>query len=211
MAVRTRLVYAHAHAYGPFGYTKPENLPKLNGDRFGRFLTRVYEETQRNQEIFVKHFLQKYGDQHSYLPLWMTAEIMPFGVTFTLYNGVEPGIKRKLAREFGIADAVLTSWLGTLNAVRNICAHHGRLWNRELGYRPAIPKRRKNPQWHSPIAIPDNRVFAVLTVLKYMLDIVAPQSQWLERLHSLLQEYPEIPQYAMGFPKEWTKSPIWRK
>ena len=34
---------------------------------------------------------------------------------------------------FGATDTVFQSWLIALNGVRNICAHHGRLWNRELG------------------------------------------------------------------------------
>ncbi|WP_349293799.1 Abi family protein [Marinobacter sp. M3C] len=36
---------------------------------------------------------------------------------------------------------LLQSWLHTLTIVRNICAHHARLWNRELGIKPELPKK----------------------------------------------------------------------
>lgn len=210
VALRTQIVYEHAHRYGPFGYTVPENLPKLDGNRFGLFLSKVYDETQRSREIFVQHFRTKYSDQHPYLPLWMAAEIMPFGVMFNLYTGVEPEIKRNIALIFNVPDVVLSSWVNVLNTVRNICAHHGRLWNRELGVKPLMPNSRKYPQWHNPVAIPNHRIFAVLTILKYLTSIVAPQSHWYQRFHSLLVEYPDIPRLSMGFPENWEASPLWR-
>jgi abortive infection bacteriophage resistance protein len=210
VAVRSQIVYEHVHRYGPFGYTVPVNLPKLDGNRFGQFLTRVYEETQRSHEVFVQHFQGKYGDQHGYLPLWMASEIMPYGAMFALFAGVEPNIKRVIAHTFGIPDAVMFSWLNVLNMVRNICAHHGRLWNRELGVKPLMPSARKYPQWHSPTAIPNHRVFAVLTILKHMSSVAAPQSRWPERVRTLLAEYPDIPRPSMGFPSDWEKCPIWQ-
>ncbi len=97
-----------------------------------------------------------------------------------------------------------------LNGTRNICAHHGRLWNRELGYKPMIPKRRKNPQWHDPVEVTNNRVFCILSILKYMLRRIAPQSNWPERLNDLLCEYDEIPIAPMGFPELWQECPIWQ-
>lgn len=211
VAVRSQLAYHMAHAVGPFGYTIPANLPKLDGDKFGRFLSGIYGETQRSREDFVRHFQNKYGDQHGYLPIWMATEIMPFGSLMTLFSGVAPAVKRKVAGCYGIADEVLHSWLGTLNVIRNICAHHGRLWNRELGFRPKIPNQRKHPEWHLPVAVPDNRIFAVLTVLRHMLRVVAPQSAWQSRLRQLLDEYPDIPRISMGFPRNWEVCPIWRQ
>ncbi|HOE67707.1 MAG TPA: Abi family protein [Candidatus Hydrogenedentes bacterium] len=211
VAIRTQLVYEHVHRHGPFGYVVPANLPKLNGQRFDEFMARVYSETQRSHEIFVKHFQEKYGDQHGYLPLWMAVEIVPLGLVFTLFTGVEPAIKRSIARQYDIPDKVLFSWLGVLNGVRNICAHHGRLWNRELGFKPLLPNRHKHPTWHTPVTIPNNRVFAILTILKYMLGFVAPQSQWPQRLQHLLDEYPDIPRKNMGFPVNWEECPIWQR
>jgi abortive infection bacteriophage resistance protein len=140
----------------------------------------------------------------------MVAEIMPFGTMLTLFDGAEPAIKRAIAAEYGVPDVVFHSWLGTLNVVRNICAHHGRLWNRQLGFRPKFPNARKYPEWHTPVAIPNDRVFAILTILKYMLVYAAPQSQWPCRLRALLDASPDVPQYQMGFPPNWESSTLWK-
>lgn len=210
VAVRTQLVYEHVRRHGPFGYTNPAHVPKLSTHQFGQFLARVFEETKRSHEVFVAHFRNKYGDRHAYLPLWMASEVMPFGAMFIFFTGVEPSIKRTIADTYGIPDEVLFSWLNVLNMVRNICAHHGRLWNRELGLRPKMPGPNKYPQWHSPAKIPNNRVFAVLTILKHLASIVASQSRWPERVRALLAEYPDIPRPSMGFPSGWEQCPIWK-
>jgi abortive infection bacteriophage resistance protein len=97
-------------------------------------------------ETFIDHFKAKYGDCHDLPPLWMLCEVMSFGKMLTLFNGVFEGLRRVIAQKYGIESKVLQSWLGALNVVRNICAHHGRLWNRELGFKPMIPRENKYPK-----------------------------------------------------------------
>jgi abortive infection bacteriophage resistance protein len=210
VAVRTQLVYHFSHHYGPFGYADHVHFPKLNKDRFLSWLHEMDIESSRSRETFMEHFKSKYGDMHERLPLWMLAEIMSFGKMLTFFNGVDDDLRRIIARGYGIEDRLLQSWLGALNVVRNICAHHGRLWNRELGYKILIPRKQKYPQWHVPVEIGNDRMFAVLTVLRYLLRYVAPTSHWDERLKELFRKYPDVPLRWMGFPDDWEKSPLWR-
>jgi abortive infection bacteriophage resistance protein len=211
VSVRTRLIYDFTRKHGPFAHTNPATLPKLSPQKHRDFLTKLETAIKLSRESVVEHFNRKYGDNHSHLPLWMAAEIMSLGMLLTFFRGIEQPIKRSIAGEYGVSDRVLESWLCALNIVRNICAHHGRLWNRELGYKPMIPRKRKHPQWHHPVSFDNRRVFAILTILKYMMNIIAPQSRWAERFRQLLAEYPEIPLLPMGFPKSWQDCPIWRK
>ena len=207
--VRTSLIYELAHSSGAYGYTDMENLPNIKREQHGRFLTKLFEETSRSSEEFVRHFRRKYGDQHTYLPIWIAGEIFSFGMTFTLYRGAEKRIRQKIASEFCVSDEVFKSWLTALNTVRNICAHHSRLWNRELGTKPKIPTGSKHRPWHEPIEVENNRVFAILTICRYCLARIAPQSSWSARFLGLLNEYPEIPLHSMGFPESWKDCPIW--
>ncbi len=78
-----------------------------------------------------------------------------------------------------------------------------------LGVRPKIPRGRKHPEWHTPVSFSDDRVFAILTVLKYLMNDIAPQSRWPQRLRELLDEYPDVPIASMGFPRDWEDCPIW--
>jgi len=52
-------------------------------------------------------------------------------------------------------------------------------------------------------------VYAVLTLLRYLLKIIHPQNDWQMRLETLLQTVPHIPIHSMGFPAHWKKGPIW--
>jgi abortive infection bacteriophage resistance protein len=211
VAVRSQLAYHHAQQHGPFGYADdPTSLMGLLPAKRQDFLQRVQEETDRSHETFVAHFRDKYGDCHPYLPVWMATEVMAFGTVLTFFRGAPHPVKRGVASLFGVPDRVFDSWLLTLNTVRNICAHHGRLWNRVLGNQPMIPRQFKFPDWHRPYSVPSERVFAILTICRYSLTRVAPQSRWSRRFVALLEAYPHIPIREMGFPENWRESPLWK-
>jgi abortive infection bacteriophage resistance protein len=172
------------------------------------FVAQVRECVARSSELFVSHFRSKYASEAD-LPFWMAAEVMTFGMVLTCFKHLQPRMRKEIARTFVTPAPVLESWLLTINYVRNVCAHHGRLWNRQLSIRPQIPDPKNIPAWHKPGIIPNERSFAVLTLLRHLLQHVAPQSAWERRLGSLLKEYPDVPLAEMGFPVEWRKCPIW--
>lgn len=209
-ALKTDVIYLLAHKYGAFAYLQHDNLPKINDADHQKLITRIREETGRSKEIFVTHFNLKYGDTHSDLPLWMAAEVMSFGNLHTLFRGMTAQDKKDIAQIYNTTDRVLLSWIGAINVVRNICAHHGRLFNRVLGYKPDIPKEKKHPQWHTPVSIDNNKIFSILSILYYLLKIKAPQSNWKNRVADLLDLYNEIPLRIMGFPAEWEKHELWK-
>jgi abortive infection bacteriophage resistance protein len=211
VAVRTKLAYYFSHRHGAFSYLNKAFFPKFKkADDHKRWVHDLKFEIKRSRETFIKHFQKKYGDCHDLPPLWMLCEVMSFGKMLTFFNSVDDDMRRIIAREYALEDRILQSWLGALNVIRNTCAHHGRLWNRELGYKPYIPQKQKYPQWHDPVSVPNNRIFAILTILKYLLNRVAPTSRWDQRLHKLLADYPEISIATMGFPEKWETIAIWR-
>ncbi len=209
VAIRTQLAYHFAHSHDPFSYLNPAKLPGLKTDEYDKWLKELREEILRSKEPFVTHFREKYGDSHSDLPIWMVAEVMSFGKVLTMFRGVSPDLQKKIASEYSIPDEVMRSWLLALNTIRNICAHHGRLWNRELGNKPKMPNIRKYPEWHQPVAIGNNRIFGILTILHYLLRKISPLSLWHNRLITLLNSYPSIPKKDMGFPENWEQSHLW--
>lgn len=210
VAVRTQIVNRHVMCHGPFGYLDRNTLPTIRVEDHRTFMDKIRREAENSREDFVLHYFGKYTLEHD-LPLWIACELFTFGGTLTLFRHVATEIKRDIALEFGVADKVLESWLITMNFVRNICAHHGRLWNRGLGNKePAIPRERKHPQWHAPVAVAPDRMFGVLTILQYTMKRVAPQSHWRKRLIALLAKHPDVPPRFMGFPDNWMDCPIWK-
>jgi abortive infection bacteriophage resistance protein len=208
IALRTQIVNRHALKYGPFGYVDPVALPGLKKVEHDRLLRKVRTEAGNSREDFVRHYRDKYEDERD-LPLWMACELMTFGGMLALFVGVRTRMKKDIARHYGVTVPILGSWLKTLNQVRNICAHHARLWNRVFGVKAVIPEIDTHPDWHKPIAITGERMFGVLTVLYYLLKQVAPQSAWKARFKRLLADYPDVPIRFMGFPENWEESLIW--
>lgn len=211
VAVRTRLTYRQAHSFGPFGiWNDPTSFTPKRGSRQER-LDGFRKEIERNQkERFLEHFYTKYGDVHSDPPIWMATEVFSFGSIVRLLDESAAAVRSAVAGSFGVPDEVFVSWLRTLNFVRNVCAHHGRLWNRTLAYPVKLPNPRKHPDWHVPVPVGNNRVFVVLTILNQLLAQVAPGSSWPRRARGLLDEYPRVPLRSMGFPADWLTSPLWK-
>jgi abortive infection bacteriophage resistance protein len=210
IATRTHLAYEHAHAHGAFGYAvDPASLPKLDPKDRAEFLRHTRDEHARSKEQFVARFDDKYGPNHAHLPVWMATEIMAFGTILSFFRGVSHRVKKNVSSVFGMPHTVFNSWLLTMNVVRNICAHHARLWNRVLGVKPLIPLQGKYPDWHTPFTLQNDRIFAILTICRYCVDRVAPQSSWDTRVRALLGAHSTIPTVEMGFPSNWAASPIW--
>jgi abortive infection bacteriophage resistance protein len=209
VSMRTKLVYHFSQAHGPFGYCDDTKLPKLKIAEYLEWRMALQEETDRSKEIFKKHFFDKYGDHHRNLPLWMLTELMTMGSLLTFFKGVEPEIKRRVAEEYGLPDEVALSWLRSLNAGRNICAHHSRFWNRTLGYPPQLPAPRKHPEWHGELKLRTDRSGIILMICRHLLRLISSTSRWHERVGALFTEYPNIPIALMGLPDGWRNHPIW--
>lgn len=238
VAIKTRMAEQHALKHGGFGYLSRDcfiqpahrwSKAKAAVKRIIRpilpfciaaqrkfldphddFLGRIRQTAAESREEFVRHYFEKYTDEKD-LPIWMAVEIMTLGNMLAMFQRLTPEEKRALAAFFNVMAPVLESWILTLNYVRNLCAHHSRLWNRTLAIRPMIPNKKHGPEWHTPVSFGNEKVFAVLTVLRFLLKQVAPQSQWIERLADLFKRYSQVPMKEMGFPENWMECPIWKE
>lgn len=200
VAVRTVLLTELALRGGPFVHLDIRNFHGVASDTHARFVAELRDGAQRSREVFVDHFRATY-DEFPDLPIWAAAEIMSFGHMLTLFNMSGKHVQNTVAARYNLPGIVLQSWLLTLNYVRNLCAHHSRLWNRELAIRPAIPYAKRHPEWHGTVPIDNRRVFAVLTLLHYLLRRVAPQTHWRNRVFAVFDRFPDVPWAADGHPR----------
>ena len=156
-----------------------------------------------HNEMFVNHYYAKYGDPWL-PPAWMIAETLSLGSWSLMFDNLRLSNERKaVASHFGINDAVLSNWLHVLTHVRNICAHHGRLWNRKLVIKFQIAKI------HRSFLITNDSYYSVAVVIEDLLRRVAPSTGWHLRLRDLLAAYPIADQTSMGFPAGWDGQPFW--
>ena len=103
---------------------------------------------------------------------------------------------------------MLASFFHHLSIVRNLCAHHSRLWNRRFVFTPTIPKRPVSLAAYFNPQTPRN-LYNTLVLVRYLLAIISPGSLWEDRLVILLREHPAAEPAAMGFPENWRDLDIW--
>jgi len=190
-------------------FNKPDPETLITGH--AEWLRRIDEACDKSREEFAKHFREKYSGPY---PIWIAVELWDFGTLSHLLNGLHDKYVQSLAGRYGISRrTMLVSWIQCLNFVRNVCAHHGRLWNRPLISQPTKPRPGEVPlleHWRSHTNI-NSRVYAAASILQFFLRIVSPQSGWGERVKSLIREFPVGPGVSYsGFPRDWELQELWR-
>lgn len=206
VAVRTQTAYILSSQYHAHWFEDASLFS--NPVCHAKILSKIDEEYSRSDEEFITAFKAKYSDH--FPPSWITMEIASFGTLSILYGNLLPGrAKRSIAAYFGLADKVFASWLHCIVYVRNICAHHSRLWNRSLSIRPLMPRSPRN----TFIVLPaggTQQTYFVLSMIIYLLNTVNPNHSFVPRFCELLKRYPSIDVRAMGFPDDWKNENLWK-
>ena len=115
-----------------------------------------------------------------------------------------------VARSFDLPQhKILESWAASLAALRNCCAHHARMWNRNYPVTPAIPAKLKNA-WISNTAVADNKLYIQLCCIAYLLNNIHPENTFTQTLKELIAAYPNVDVIAMGFPPDWETESLWQ-
>ena len=204
VSVRTQLSFSMTDNAGNFWFADSSNFS--NTAKHTGIIASIKNELNRSDDDAILDFFTKYSDP--FPPSWMTMEVTSFGSLSMLYRWHNPGkARREVAAFYGVSDTVFESWLHSIVYVRNICGHHGRLWNRTLRIRPKAPKKPRKP-FISSLANPQ-KIYYVLSILLYTLKTVNPNSTFVSRFKSLLAEYPNVDISAMGFPVNWESEPLW--
>lgn len=206
VAVRTQIVYMLSQQHDAYWFTDAANF--TNPEKHRKIIAKIAEEYSRSDEEFISAFKRKYSNE--FPPSWMTMEITSFGSLSILYSSLKPGRdKREIAAYFGLADSVFASWLHSIVYIRNICAHHSRLWNKTLSIRPLMPKSPRMPFTTTPPK-GTGQTFFILSMIIYLLNIINPNHTFVIRLKALFDKYPNIDIHAMGFPNRWAEEIPWR-
>lgn len=172
------------------------------------WLKRQADLIVRSKEEFITHNKNKTGLP---LPIWIACEVWDFGTLSKLFSGMKECDQDQVASRYGMSNGrIFASWLGTLNYLRNVCAHHSRLWNRNIEKIPKLPSDKEIP-WVG-IFLADNhaiaRCFLQVIMLSHMLKRLNPNSSWSERMKNHLLSFPDLDHVGlnlagMGAPTGW--------
>lgn len=204
--------WAHrsANFLDPKRATKPHHL---GGTVHSQWLVRANDAETRAKADWLAEFRAQYS---SPLPIWIAVELWEFGSLSKLLEIAHPADRHAIALKYGVPRAELfSSWIKPLAYVRNICAHHGRLWNHPLVIQPALPKPGELPHLTHLRSnlLAQKRVYSAFAVAQHMLNVINPASSWKIRLRALWQQFPAVagilPQHA-GFLQNWGSHKIWQ-
>ena len=207
IAFRTQFVLEMSLKYHPFWYFD-ENLFYEN-DIFKVILKGFEDEYLRSKEVFIAHYKNKYDDP-KLPPSWMSIELFTLGKLSKHYSNLKYlADKKMIAKYFQIDYSVFESWIHSISYIRNICAHHNRLWNRVLAIKPVTPKKTSSI-WLTNQNINPQKLYLFLSILKYLLNIINPETSFSTRLKNLFLDYKNVDIAKMGFPIDWQEEELWK-
>lgn len=223
VGARTQIAHVLG-AHDPFGHVHRESLDAKRCDyplpsgtltAFEHWL-HIYNRQCKDarNEDYVQHHHLTYTE--SDMPIWVAGEFLSFGSLVRLYSLMQDRDQTTVARAMGVSSGKkMSSFLHSMSYVRNVCAHHSRLWNRQLTVKlPKFYSGEVGPDLHHLANAPvEAKIYPTLSVMAYLVRNIAPHSRWPIRLSEDLKKFPEVPGLSptgdMGFPEGWSQLHLW--
>ncbi|GAB3637794.1 Abi family protein [Hymenobacter arcticus] len=209
VGLRAKLTNYYSLAHGFFWYTDENLIDVKYKGQWQALLANLQEEFKLPKELFLKTFKRNYPDE-PFPPSQMALETLSLGELARLFRALLTSeTKLQIAAEFQQAPATLDTWFLWLANVRNVCAHHGRLWNRIISAdRPTIPSRKA---FKFPVPMPEDAnttMYGAAALVNHLLKCFNPGNSFTRKVEELIREY-QIDATLMGFPSDWEKTAVW--
>jgi abortive infection bacteriophage resistance protein len=211
IALRAKMIYHLSLAYGGLWYLDPALFN--DSAKHIQHLSDLKTEFNRSQELFIKDQRSRYPDSDA--DAWKILEVASFGTLSKLYKNLHHQLPEKsiIAKEMGLnLHNELSSWLESIAYVRNIIAHHSRLWSRNMVKTPVFHLNNPMGNWFSQSLLPVQikKPFLIISCLIYICNATTPNHQIKTKLLKLFQNNPNIPIYKLGFLNNWEKESVWK-
>jgi len=211
IGLRSRMNYNISLEHGFWWFQKIEIF--INSRELIKTLTSLEESVDISKDIFIKEHKKKYAEDLRFPPCIKTMELATFGNLSKLYGNLKPSVesKDKIAAELNTVNhTYLHSWLQSISNIRNTCAHHARLWNKNMVTKPSL---LSNPPglWLGNVPPPEehHKLYIHACCMKYLLDVVSPGHHYKQKLAELFIKFPNVDKAALGFPATWEHEPLW--
>lgn len=193
IALRSYIAYEHAKKYGPQGYMDSRNF--LNPIYHLDFISKLSDEIEKSDDVFVNHYKR---DFDSRFPIWVAIECSTFGNLSKLFKNMRTEDKTLISKTyFGVSREYIENWLQAAVFARNVAAHGGRFYNRQLRTVPLkiASKYEKDIDRYSAFAY---------TYAIYKMQPTKALSQSIRaELTSLFESHPFALKKHLGFPENW--------
>lgn len=188
----------------------------------------VDKALQRSHSPFVEHHFENRAGK---FPIWVTTEVLTFKDLHQILRGLKDKHLNAIAANVGLVDGegdgiggVLLNWVEVLVKVRNICAHHGRLWDIPLGSALKVTHlKRFSLTRHiyeyqgqlknsgvKHFGYSTSRMYGPLVVINFLNRGLGLGRDWDKNIRTTILEIPIIADTgSMGFPINWIDQEIW--
>lgn len=212
VSFRTQWAYHMSHAFGPHGYFENSKGLRKNERRLLNDISDLKEHVKRSDEVFIQHYNENYDEQLP--PAWVSCEVMSLGLLSRFYANLRAyKVRQQISATYQFDEGFLEGFLEHLTYVRNVCAHHSRLWNRHLTKKMPLPKGKpadlKDNIYVDEHNKTEHKIYNTLVVIQHLMDVICPDSKWVNNLAELINKY-DIDYKRMGFPENWQNLPIWK-
>lgn len=208
VAFRAVLSQSMSERHGPHWYLDAALFVRIyRHDRFLEVLKKDIGDDPAKaavRQTFIQHYYDKYGEP-PLPPSWMVFEVLSFGTVSQVFKNLLREHQKPIAKTFGLDGSVLASWLHAITYLRNLAAHHQRLWNRAYTIKPIVAK-----QYAADLTDP-RRFYAQAVLIEVLLKVVSPDTHWGDRLAKLLAEHPKVRADRLGFPADWQERAVWHR
>lgn len=215
ISLRTKLIYYLSHEIDPWWFQNFELFS--NSKDLVKTLANLEVEITRTKDVSITNHNKKHKDDGRFPPAWKSLEQTSFGALSKLYGNLKNTItaKDKMAEDFGAVNhTYLPSWLQSIAQIRNFCAHHSRLWNRNLPGTVKLLSKPPNPWIVDESNVPKQHEFSKLYVhmclMRYILNTILPKNGFSEKLNDLFVKYPNVDPEALGMKPDWQNEPWWK-
>ena len=191
LAFRNRLSEELSLTYGAHPYFEKNAFKNLGHQ--SKALQTCYSLFNKTKDPRAKHYREHYS-KPSLPPIWTFKEFLTFGAAASFYNALSTLHQSNIAAYFGVNNLpVFKSWLQGLVDLRNICAHHDRLFNRHF---------QKQPRRYNNASVPSAEhatLKAQLECLDYVLNSAGLNSDIVQSVEKILNCYSEIKLLKLDF------------
>lgn len=208
VTVRARMIRLFSERHGAFWFM--DSTLAENDTMFTKNLQSLQDELNRSEDEYILEHFRKY-DAPSMPPVWKTMEVASMGTLSKLYGNMDDSAAKKaVSRSFMIPKfEYMRNWLRCITVVRNICAHHARLWNTNIVVKPNLPNHLPDT-WITNRQLTPDKLYPHLCYIAYWLNSINPTNTFTTDIKALLSKYPVVDPAAMGFPRGWQSEPLWQ-
>ena len=174
-------------------------------EHFERFMHDLSVALRDNQhEAFVKHHETVYS---GVLPVWAMVETLSFGSASRLIHSLSIPLQKQICATWypGLRYTTITNWLEGLVVLRNICAHHARLFNRGFVLSPSFSPEAKEKfeKYGYERNQVGKKLFFRLVVIARMSPLPNITEKLISDISDLSDRYPGVQLKHYGFLKKW--------